>query len=58
MRDIREIGTRTYHEYSNDFLNLDKIANIYFTSDLDAKNRGRGLLMSITRLKFEWDEKK
>ena len=53
MRDIREIGTRTYHEYSNDFLNLDKIANIYFTSDLDAKNRGRDLLMSITRLKFE-----
>ena len=51
---MREIGTRTYHEYSNDFLNLDKIANIYFTSDLDAKNRGRGLLMSITRLKFDY----
>ncbi len=31
------------HGYSNEFLNSDRTANIYFTSDIDAKNRIRGL---------------
>ena len=57
MRDMREIGTRTYHEYSNDFLNLDKIANIYFTSDVDAKSRGRGLLILVIGRERERERK-
>ena len=39
----------TYHEYSNDYLDSDKIANIYFTSDVDAKDRVRGLNEHLTR---------
>ena len=42
-------GANTYHEYSNDYLDSDKIANIHFTSDVDATNRVRYLLMSMTR---------
>ena len=36
-------GANTYHEFSNDYLDSDKIANICFTSDVDAKNRVRHL---------------
>ena len=36
-------GANTHHEYNNDYLNSDKIANIYFTSDVDARNRVRDL---------------
>ena len=31
------------HGYSNEFLNSHKTANVYFTSDVDAKNRIRSL---------------
>ena len=31
------------HEYNNDYLDSYKIANIYFTSDVDARNRVRDL---------------
>ena len=31
------------HEYSNDFLDSDEIVNVYFTTDVDAKNRVRDL---------------
>ena len=31
------------HGYSNEFLDSDRIANVYFTSDVDAKNRIRSL---------------
>ena len=31
------------HEYNNDYLNTGKIANIYFTSDVDTENRVRDL---------------
>ena len=36
-------GTKSRHEYINDFLDSDIIANVYFTSDVDAKNRVRSL---------------
>ena len=36
-------GANTHHEYNNDYLDFEKIANIYFTSDVDAKNRIRSL---------------
>ena len=36
-------GANTYHEYSDDYLDSDKIANIHFTSDVDATNRVRYL---------------
>ena len=36
-------GVNTHHEYSNDYLDSDKIANMYFTSDVDAKKRVRDL---------------
>ena len=36
-------GANIHHEYNNDYLNSDKIANIYFTSDVDARNRVRDL---------------
>ena len=31
------------NEYSNDYLYSDKIANVYFTSDVDARDRVRDL---------------
>ena len=31
------------HDYSNEFLDSDRMANVYFTSDTDAKNRIRSL---------------
>ena len=31
------------YEYNNDYLNSDKIANIYFTGGVDARNRVRDL---------------
>ena len=37
------VPKNTHHEYNNDYLNSDKIANIYFTSDVDARNRVRDL---------------
>lgn len=36
-------GANSHHEYSNGFLDSDWIANIYFTSDVDAKDRVRSL---------------
>ena len=36
-------GANIHHEYNNDYLNSDKIANIFFTSDFDARNRVRDL---------------
>ena len=36
-------GANSYHEYCNDYLDSDKIANIHFTSDVDATNRVRDL---------------
>ena len=48
-------GANTYHEYSNDYLDSDKIANIHFTSDVDATNRVRDLnelvMIFLTQLK-------
>ena len=40
---VSRTGANTHHGYSNDYLNSDKIANIYFTSDVDARNRVRDL---------------
>ena len=31
------------HGYSNEFLDSDRTVNVYFTSDIDAKNRIRSL---------------
>merc|ERR1719440_2627504 len=36
-------GTHVNHGYSNEFLDSDRTANVYFTSDVDAKNRIRSL---------------
>ena len=36
-------GTHVNHGYSNEFLDSDRTANVYFTSDVDAKNRVRSL---------------
>ena len=33
----------TNHGYSNEFLDSDRMANVYFTSDIDARNRIRSL---------------
>ena len=35
----RRNGANAQHEYSHDYLDSDKIANIYFASDVDADNR-------------------
>ena len=47
IQSLFKIRSRTdaniHHEYNNDYLNSDKIANIYFTSDVDARNRVRDL---------------
>ena len=40
---VLRTGANTHHGYSNDYLDSDKIANIYFTSDVDARNRVRDL---------------
>ena len=40
---VLRTGANTHHEYNNDYLNSDKIANIFFTSDFDARNRVRDL---------------
>ena len=40
---VLRTGANTHHEYNNDYLNSDKIANIYFTSDVDARNGVRDL---------------
>ena len=40
---VLRTGANIHHEYNNDYLNSDKIANIYFTSDVDARNRVRDL---------------
>ena len=42
QKELRN-GTNTHHEYSNDFLDSGGIAKIYFTSDVDAKDKVRGL---------------
>ena len=34
-------GTHVNHGYNNEFLDSDRVANVYFTSDVDAKNRIR-----------------
>ena len=30
-------GTHVNHGYSDEFLDFDRVANVYFTSDVDAK---------------------
>ena len=35
--------THANHGYINEFLDSDRMANVYFTSDIDAKNRIRSL---------------
>ena len=40
---VSRTGANTHHGYSNDYVDSDKIANIYFTSDVDARNRVRDL---------------
>ena len=42
QKEIRN-GVKVNHSYSNEFLDPDRIANVYFTSDVDAKNRIRSL---------------
>ena len=37
-KELRD-DVNTHHEYGNDFLDSDKVANICFTSDVDAKDR-------------------
>ena len=32
-------GSHVKHGYSNEFLDSDRVANVYFTSDVDAKSR-------------------
>ena len=32
-------GSHIKHGYSNEFLDSDRVANVYFTSDVDAKSR-------------------
>ena len=36
-------GTHVNHGYNNEFLDSDRVANVYFTSDVDAKYRIRSL---------------
>ena len=36
-------GFHVKHGYSNVFLDSDRVANVYFTSDVDAKSRISGL---------------
>ena len=36
-------GAHVNHGYCNEFLDSDRAANVYFTSDVDAKNRVRSL---------------
>ena len=36
-------GSHVKHGYSNEFLDSDRVANVYFTSDVDAKSRISGL---------------
>ena len=40
---VLRTGANIHHEYNNDYLNSNNIANIYFTSDVDAKNKVRDL---------------
>ena len=32
-------GTHVNHDYNNEFLDSDRVANVYFTSDVDTKSR-------------------
>ena len=36
-------GSHVKHGYSNEFLDSDRVANVYFTSDVDDKSRISGL---------------
>ena len=36
-------GSHVKHGYSNEFLDSDRVANVYFTSDVDVKSRMSGL---------------
>ena len=36
-------GSHVNHGYSDEFLDSDRVANVYFTSDVDAKSRISGL---------------
>ena len=36
-------GFHVKHGYSNEFLDSDRVANVYFTSDVDVKSRMSGL---------------
>ena len=42
QKELRN-GANTHHRYTNDYLDSDKIATMYFTSDVEAKDRVRGL---------------
>ena len=42
-RKAPRTGANTHQEYNNDYFNSDKIANICFTSDVDASSRVRDL---------------
>ena len=41
MRNGSHVNVK--HGYSNEFLDSDRVANVYFTSDVDAKSRISGL---------------
>ena len=55
QKELRN-GTNTHHEYSNDFLDSGGIAKIYFTSDVDAKDRVRSLNLNEMRRKNMQDD--
>ena len=42
QKELRS-GVHVNHGYSNEFLDSDRTVNVYFTSDVDAKNRIRSL---------------
>ena len=42
QKELRS-GVHVNHGYSNEFLDSDRTANVYFSSDVDAKNRVRSL---------------
>ena len=42
QKELRS-GVHVNHGYSNEFLDSDRTANVYFTSDIDTKNRIRSL---------------
>ena len=43
-------GSHVKHGYSNEFLDSDRVANVYFTSDVDVKSRISGLINDFQRI--------